>query len=166
MKRRIALVSLFSLLAAAVVVTYSVPSASAFVFGPGAAANGHGNLTLDDGSLRTFSFHANTRKNGTATGSVTLHNREDDVFIRADIQCLKVVGTTATMSGPITNSSNDDFEGRTGIFKVEDNGEGSSSAGDRLSRFFILPANSPINCNSPFNPFMELSEGGNIQVKP
>ena len=160
MKRRITLLSLFC-----AVVIYMVPSVSALVFGPGASANGHANLTIG-GENRTFSFSANTRKNGTVSGNVTLQARQTDTFIHADINCMVVSGNTATMSGPITNSSDETLEGLTGIFKVEDNGEGANAPADRLSLYQPFAPNTTFDCTIPFNPPMLESEGGNIQVKP
>ncbi len=165
MKRRIALVSLFSLLAAAVVVTYSVPSASAFVFGPGASASGHGNID-QGGDLRTFSFHAREGRGGAVTGSVTLHNRQSDTFIKADIDCMVISGNIARMSGRITKSSNEAFEGATGIFQVEDNGEGANSPPDGMSLFAIFAPTSTADCNNTGAPILLPIEGGNVQVKP
>ena len=166
MKNRITLLSLLVLFA--VFAVGVVPTRSTSVFaagGNGPSANGHGNLTVG-GELRTFSFHAITQRDDDVQGSVTLHNRSTDTFTKADINCLRVVGNTAIMSGPITNSSNPVFEGRTAIFRVQDNGEGANSPPDGLSLLFIFPAGSTASCNINFVfPFMPI-EGGNVQVKP
>lgn len=165
MKSRIILLSLLVLLAVVAAGVVSTRSTSVFAAGNSPSANGHGNLTVG-GELRTFSFHAMTRKDGTVTGSATLHNRNSDVFIHMDINCLRVVGNTAFMSGPITNSSNPAFEGRTGLFQARDNGEGSNAAPDQLSLLAVLVGNTTIDCNTNFAPLLNPIEGGNIQVKP
>jgi hypothetical protein len=165
MKKRITILSVLILLAMFAAVAGATQSSLAFVFGNTPSANGHGNLTVG-GELRTFSFHANTRKDGTVKGSATLHNRASDVFIHADIDCLSVVGNIATMSGTITNSSDPAFEGRRGLFQVQDNGEGGNTTPDQISLLVIFPANSTIDCNSNFTFSRAPIEGGNIQVKP
>jgi len=159
MNRKIAL--LLTVLIAALFAPSLSTSALAVFNGP--SSNGHGNITVN-GELRTFSFHANTLKNGEVRGSLTLHNRVNDTFIRADIDCLRVIGNTAHMSGVITRSSEPAFEGLRAFFRVQDNGEGANSPPDGLS-FLNVGPNVP-DCNSAFSPPFQVIEGGNIQVKP
>ena len=47
-----------------------------------------------------------------------------------------MVGNTAVISGVITKS-NTGLEGNTGVFAVQDNGEGANAAPDRLSLVFF-----------------------------
>ncbi len=153
------------MLVAVVAMTASSGSISAVASGNNPSANGHGNLTTND-ELRTFSFHARTRNDGTVTGSATLHNRDQDVFLKLDINCLTVVGNTASVSGVISRHSNPSFIGRTGIFQVVDNGEGSGNPSDQMSLVFIFGAGSPVDCNTGFILPQNTVEGGNVQVKP
>jgi len=165
MNRRITLLSSFIMLAMIVVFTASSASISAVAVGNNPSANGHGNITVND-TLRTFSFQAMTRKDGTVTGSATLHNRNSDTFIKLDINCLRVVENTAYLSGIITKSSNPSFEGRLGLFQVVDNGEGANDPPDQISLVFIYPESTLFNCNS-FDDFpLNTIEGGNVQVNP
>jgi len=139
---------------------------SAVASGNNPSANGHGNLTIS-GELRTFSFHALTRRDGTVKGSVTLHNRALDIFDRYDIDCLNVVGNTATLSGIITKSTDTDLIGSRAIFRVVDNGEGSTNARDQISLVAVLPAGSTIDCDTAGLVLPTLPiEGGNVQVTP
>jgi hypothetical protein len=128
----------------------------------GPSSSGHGNITL--GELRTFSYHAITLRDGTVRGNMTLHNRDSGNFIQADINCLRVVGNNASMSGVVTKSSDPAFVGFQGFFRVQDNGEGANSPADLMSLFnlgTVVP-----DCNTAFAPPLLAIEGGNVQVKP
>jgi len=134
----------------------------------GPSANGHGNTTVN-GELRTFSFNAIQKKDGTVTGNMTLHNRGLDSFIKVDVNCLLVVGNIATMSGVVTHSDDPrgSFEGLNAIFRVVDNGEGENSPPDLISGVVVLgDEDSLITCRDPFPLQLRLIEAGNIQVKP
>ena len=81
---------------------------------------------------------------------------------------MKVVGNTAVISGVVT-SSNTGQTGNTGVFTVQDNGEGKNAAPDRLSLvFFFGPEFAGNLCT--FFTFADFPtsaiEGGNIQVRP
>jgi hypothetical protein len=164
MNRTIALL----LLVLIAVIFTPTDSTSAVAAGNTPSASGHGNIRINDGELRTFSFHAMTRKDGTVTGNTTLHNRDQDVFVKLDIDCLRVVGNTAYVSGVITQHSNPDFLGFKGRFRVVDNGEGANNPPDLMSLVANSPPTSTSDCNSPSNAFPALNdiEGGNVQVKP
>ena len=134
------------------------------------SASGHGNLS-DQGELRTFSFHAFTRKDGSISGNATLHNRDLDVFSKMDIDCMVVDGNRASLSGPITAQPDDpSLVGVTAIFTIEENGEGKNADPDRMSYVYPYPVANPPDCtdaaaaNFPF-PMLEI-EGGNIQLRP
>lgn len=161
MRKRIVISTM--LIAAAVV--FGANAFTSFAGGNRPSANGHGNITLL-GELRTFSFTANTRNDGSVTGSVQLQARQADNTIHADINCLKVSGNTAVMSGPILRSADPAFDGYTGIFRVQDNGEGFNASADLMSLYFLFPPGSPANCNNIGALPMTAIEGGNLQVKP
>ena len=151
---------LLVILVAAIIAPVHFTSAVSLVNGP--SSNGHGNITL--GELRTFSYHAMTLKDGSVRGSLTLHNRDSGNFIKADINCLRVVNNIAVMSGVITKSTDPTFEGWGGFFRVQDNGEGANSPPDGMSLLNLGPT--VPNCNSAFAPPFLAIEGGNVQVKP
>ncbi len=127
------------------------------------SANGHGNLTVG-GELRTFSFHANTAKNGTVSGSATVNNRSADIATQISIDCLSVVGNMATMTGRITRSTGGPVVGSPVFFRVIDNGEGSNATEDQIS--LVAVTGPTIDCTSSLNLAVFPIEGGNIQVKP
>jgi hypothetical protein len=138
--------------------------------GNGPSASGSGQLTVG-GELRTFAFTANTQKDGSIIGQAHLNNRASDpnqVF-QVDIDCLKVVNNTAVVSGIVKVSHGPmDFTGWTGVFAVQDNGEGKNAPADRISLMGVFPPAAGTSCslftfaNLPTAPI----EGGNIQVKP
>jgi len=128
------------------------------------SATGAGTLTIL-GELRNFAFTASTNK-GITKGQAQLNNRDQDAIDHLDIDCMKVVGNKAVISGVITKS-NSGQEGNTGVFSVEDNGEGNHAASDRLSLVFFYPPQYAGTLCTFFNPgdfpTSEI-EGGNIQV--
>ncbi|MBC7688518.1 MAG: hypothetical protein H7211_10105 [Aquabacterium sp.] len=132
---------------------------------PGPSANGQGSLTLGLESRR-FAFHANTMPDGTVQGSGVLTYTTGDLKITFDIDCMKVSGQTATMSGTVTRSDGSlpsvFVPGSKIFFRVIDNGEGANDSPDQMSLLYLTG----IGCNSLFNPPVSPIEGGNIQVKP
>ena len=105
-----------------------------------ASATGSGHQFRPDGTLRSFSFAAQQRADGTVTGQLELNSRSFDVFVHIDIDCLRVEGDVAYMSGRVTYSSNpaEGVVGELNRWAVEDNGEGGNAAPDRIS---TIPAN-------------------------
>lgn len=140
---------------------------SAFSFRPpsGPSANGQGSLSLPNEVSRRFSFHANTMPDGTVKGSGVLTYTGGELKIMFDIDCLNVVGNTATMSGVVTRVEGTSAfqEGYRCRFKVTDNGEGANAAPDEMT--LLQGSTSLPDCNAPFNLQENPIEGGNIQVK-
>ena len=130
-----------------------------------AAANGQGFLN-EPGGLRTFSFNAVTKKDGSVTGQANLHSRRSDFTAKLDVNCLNIVGNTATVSGVVKNSSNPDAIGLVALFRVTDNGEGQGNTSDQISGLYFDAADSGTNCYYPDFLLQVPIEGGNIQVKP
>lgn len=164
MKKRINTMYLTVILA---VVVAAVGSISVGAFGgnrPSANGQGFINETL---GLRTFSFSVQTKPDGTVTGQATLHKRATTLFFaKVDVNCLNVVGNTATASGVVTNSSNSDAIGLVALFRVTDNGEGQGNTSDQISGLYFDAPDSGTDCHYPdFLPQVPI-EGGNIQVKP
>ena len=89
------------------------------------AASGHGNLVME-GALRTFSFQAREFRDGHVQGNLVLKNRHLGVRARADIDCLRIDGDEAILSGILTqlDGIEDNFIGDEVWFRVRDNGEG------------------------------------------
>ena len=147
---------------------FAVIGSVAFSVSVGAAAptsaTGAGTLTIL-GELRNFAFTASTNKDITK-GQAQLNNRDQDAIDHIDIDCMRVVGNQAVISGVITKS-NTGQEGNTGVFTVEDNGEGKNASPDRLSLVFFYAPQPPGTLCTVF-PFASFPtspiEGGNIQV--
>jgi hypothetical protein len=114
----------------------SAPAAPNPVVG---SATGSGHMVRPDGTFRSFSFSARRYADGTANGQLQLNSRGFDVFVHIRIDCLRLDGNTAYMSGLITQTSNP-AEGEVGELNrviVRDNGEGAGVI-DQVSR---IPAN-------------------------
>jgi hypothetical protein len=150
----------------AIVVAQGAPAASKPVVN---SATGSGHMVRPDGTFRSFSFSARKRADGTSSGELQLNSRGFDVFVHIKIDCLRVVGNTAYMSGRITHTSNP-AEGEVGELNraiVVDNGEGNGVV-DQVSR---IPANrgsaDPRTCldaNTDLFPLRDVQRG-NVQVR-
>ena len=130
-----------------------------------ASATGSGQTTTG-GELRTFSFVAVLGSDGVAEGIAQVNNRMVGEMFQLNIDCLKVAGNVAIVSGVFTRHTDAHAIGLTGIFAVQDAGEGSLSA-DRITQvFFFEPG--VISCSdlvpADAEPFLVDIEAGNIQV--
>src|SRR5260370_41296607 len=67
-----------------------------------ASATGSGQFHVS-GSLRTFTFNANTDSSGNTTGQTQADNRSAGIKWHGTLDCLNVVSNVATMSGVITH---------------------------------------------------------------
>lgn len=110
-----------------------------------ASATGSGHM-VRNGFYRTFSFTAQKHADGTSGGQLQLRSPEFGVVVHLAIDCMRVVGNRAHMSGVITYTSNTDeaFVGELNRLVVEDNGEGPAAPPDMVSG---IPAN-PGNANT------------------
>ena len=74
-----------------------------------------------------ISFNATQRSDGSASGIANVHDISAGVTVQIAVDCLNVVGNTATISGIVTRSSNPSRvpTGFEGIFQVVDGGEGN-----------------------------------------
>ena len=132
-----------------------------------ASANGAGQIT-SGGEWRTFSFTAQMDSSHNSSGQAELFSRAANLRVHMDIDCLQVVGNTATMSGAVTlvspNVSGIDV-GDPIWFRVVDNGSGANSSPDLISRvgFFSGPG---IPCTevTPGLPANIPIEAGNVTV--
>jgi len=157
------------LLAALVVAAVPASPAPADSNGVVASATGSGHMVRPDGTFRSFSFTAAKRADGTVTGQVQLNSRSFDVFVHIDVDCLRVVGNTAYMSGRITFSSDpaQGFIGELNRFAVQDNGDGPDAV-DRISTIPENPGNAdPKTCQDDMTdrPLARVVQRGNVQVR-
>lgn len=129
-----------------------------------ASATGSGHI-MSGGELRTFSFSARQFADGTTKGQAQVNSRALDVFAQIEIDCLKVVGNTAHMSGVITRSSNpaEAEVGEVRRFVVRDNGERAGDWPDEISTIPRNPAGETC-ANSSLDTNKELLHG-NVQVR-
>ena len=132
-----------------------------------ASATGSGHM-VRNGFYRTFSFSARKYADGTSSGELHLNSREFDVVVQIDIDCLRVVGHDAHMSGHITYTSNP-AEGEIGELNrlvVQDNGEGAGAPPDMVSG---IPANpgslNPETCETNTLVPNRVVQRGNVQVR-
>ena len=136
LKRSVARLMLLGALPLAGLLAQSAPAAPNPVVG---SATGSGHMVRPDGTFRSFSFSARKHADGTVNGELQLNSRGFDVFVHIRIDCLRLDGNTAYMSGVITHTSNP-AEGELGELNraiVRDNGEGHGVV-DQVSR---IPAN-------------------------
>ena len=107
-------------------------------------ASGNGTLIMPDGTRRRFSFDAQGRPNGTATGEAIIHNPEFDFRGRIVIKCLDVVGNRARVAGILRDTNDPNLDNNTAVFEVFDNGNGNARRNeDTISLVFFSPPNSP-----------------------
>jgi hypothetical protein len=134
-----------------------------------ASATGSGHMVRPDGTFRSFSFTARKYADGTSKGELQLNSRSFDVVVHIKIDCLRVVGNVAHMSGRITRVSNPD-EGEVGELnrvEVRDNGEGGNALPDQVSTIPVNPGDAdPTTCvDPPTNPTIRTVQRGNVQVR-
>ena len=137
MKRNLARALVLGVLPLAALLAQAAPAATNQVVN---SATGSGHMVRPDGTFRSFSFSARKYADGSVTGELQLNSRSFDVFVHIRINCLRVVGNTAHMSGLITHTSNP-AEGEVGELNrvvVVDNGEGRGAPPDKVSG---IPAN-------------------------
>jgi hypothetical protein len=132
-----------------------------------ASATGSGHM-VRNGFYRTFSFSARKYADGTSTGQLQLRSPEFDVVVHLELNCLRVVGNSAHMSGLITFTSNTDeaFVGERNRLVVEDNGEGPAAPPDMVSGIPANPGNTnPETCETNTLTPNRIVQNGNVQVR-
>jgi hypothetical protein len=134
------------------------------------SATGSGHMVRPDGTFRSFSFSARKYADGTVNGELQLNSRGFDVFVHIKIDCLRLNGSIAYMSGLITHSSNpaEGVVGELNRWAVQDNGEGSGADPDMVSS---IPENEgnldPKTCedDNSDRPISRIVQRGNVQVR-
>ena len=147
------------------------PAAPATAGSPTSSAAGSGHMVRPDGTFRSFSFAAQGYADGTVTGEMHLNSRGFDVFVHISIDCLRVEGNVAFMSGRITYSSNpaEGVVGELNRWSVQDNGEPGvgTAEPDLVSSVPTNPTNDPTQTcdleNNPPGP-TRIVQRGNVQV--
>ena len=125
-----------------------------------------GGTAEEAGALSTFVFNAVKKSDGSVTGNLVYQVRGLDVTFMMTLDCLVVTGKVATISGVVTHVIGDGlgfiFVGQEGVFKVEDNGQGSKSNPDLFSDMILQPG---ANCFDGPLPAPYIPVSGNIQVR-
>ena len=124
-----------------------------------------GGTAEEAGALSTFVFNAVKKSDGTVTGHLVYQVRGFPFTFMMTLDCIIVAGNLATMSGVVTNVSEEIpdliFVGQEGVFQVVDNGQGGKEP-DLFSDLFLQPGAS---CTDwPFPP-AHIPIRGNIQVR-
>jgi hypothetical protein len=156
-----------SVLAALALTVVGAPAAAGESNAVVASATGSGHM-VRNGFYRTFSFSARKYADGTSTGQLQLRSPEFDVVVHLAINCLRVVGNRAHISGVITRTSNPDeaFVGERNRLVVEDNGEGPAAPPDMVSGIPANPGNTnPETCETNTLVPNRIVENGNVQVR-
>jgi hypothetical protein len=151
-------------------VLFPAPAAGATVV-RSATGSGQFEFTSDAGvtALRTFAFEASKSSAGTVTGQAEVKNRATGQTLHIQIDCLNVLGNIAVLSGTATSATGpENSDGDAEIFGIEDNGQGATSAPDRVTRAF---GNSGLVCTDfnaanigQFTYLFNEVEHGNIQI--
>jgi hypothetical protein len=131
-----------------------------------ASATGSGHVT-QNAALRTFSFSARERADGTDRGQAQLRNRgAGNVPIHVRITCLNVVGDVAHMTGFVsrirTETPPNFVKNSKVAFSVEDNGQ----TGDRISLMSFFGNVAELNCVTPMTAPTLAVERGQVRVRP
>ena len=131
------------------------------------SASGHGTV-VDGDTVRFISFNAVQHDDGTVTGQAELQNFNQEIRVHLELDCLKINGNAAVMSGIITESSNADVIGLRGVFRAQDNGEGEASSPDLATDLGgTVPGADPTCGKAQADSFTTHPvEEGNIQVRP
>ncbi len=159
--RHLVRLALLAVIGLAAILAQAVPTASGGVV---SSATGSGHIT-SAGQNRTFAFSAIERADSTVRGHAQVNSRALNAVVFLKIDCLRVVGNFAHMSGVITRSSNPSEApvGEMRRFVVMDNGEGSNGGPDLIS---TIPANpGGETCENSTLLANRSVERGNVQVR-
>jgi hypothetical protein len=126
------------------------------------SARGSGHIQF--GTNEEFiTFSAVQHSDGTVTGTATVHDVSAGVTAQIDVNCLTVIGNTATISGIVTRSTEPTLQGFESIFQVVDGGEGNGSIDFMsLANFFAVGTGN--DCRVPGEFDLAPVQEGNVQV--
>ena len=143
------------------------PSSSAIVSEQGASARGEGDFSFFNG-LQTLHFHfafdVQANKHGNARGLAEFNNLTDNTAVLAKIDCLKLIGSEALMTGTVLHSNDPDFPKRANvIFDATDALLGPIFSSDTITPLFIIPFT---DCHDAPSPLTIFEVGDSIQIDP
>jgi hypothetical protein len=130
--------------------------------GPMARGSGH----ISFGSSREHVAFTATGQTGHAV--VVDHTVVGTVVFHLDLNCVRVVGNEATLSGIVTRSSKPELVplGYEGLFQVRDNGQGGQDPPDLMSPVLLHEVGIGPDCLIPSEFDLVPVEGGNIEIDP
>lgn len=118
------------------------------------------------GELRTFTFSAKLRADGTASGEFQLIARQVDRVTHGQITCLSVVGGSAWLGGIIDRDNSGVSTGAEARFRVVDLPQGPGGSPDLVSLLFFAqaPGFAQAFCNQQPPVAVQPTIGGEINV--
>lgn len=136
-----------------------------------------GGGTMEEfGKKSTISFNAVRQANGTTEGHIILKFRAADGSLWVDVDCIRVFGNKATLSGVISKLRIGPKADPIGFpappfvyiggrvsFTVEDNGEGSATPYDFVSDVGVVDMNTIATCADEMLTYLPLK--GNVQIR-
>jgi hypothetical protein len=128
------------------------------------SASGSGHILFGPNN-EFITFNATRHTDGTVTGTATVHDVSAGVTAKIDVNCLNVVGNTATISGIVTSSNESTLVGFEGIFQVVDNGEGANAPPDFMSLANFFAVGTGVDCLVPSEFDLAPLQSGNVQVR-
>jgi hypothetical protein len=135
----------------------------------GPSANGHSNWINLAGEYVSRSFVAREH-DGVVTGNFVQHVTAVNGVKRVnkgDINCLRILGPNeAVLSGPVRENANPALIGAIQIFRIVDNGEGSTDAPDMQSALIFRDPAVGVDCSNFNPPVVTPILAGNLQVRP
>jgi hypothetical protein len=162
----------------AAVVVLALAAASLAAAGDGkvvASASGGSHLTLHNVfglttlQVKTFTFDAKLRSDGTADGHWHYKDVEDGVKwdVEGPVTCATIVGNHAWIGGTIKHSSDPSYTGLDMWFQVIDNGEGHNAPPDITTLIGVGAAGrAQAYCDAAAPPrFPWPIDHGNIEVR-
>ena len=111
--------------------------------------------------------HVSVNVSGTS-GSAQFHDNTvvGNVNGHVEINCVRIVGNEATLSGIVTQSNDPTIEGFEALFQIRDNGEGGRGEGpDFMSPVLLHEVGIGPNCLVP-SEFDLVPVKGNFKVEP
>jgi hypothetical protein len=128
------------------------------------SARGSGHLTVA-GELRTFTFNAEKRADGSVTGEVQIIARQVDRVSHGRVTCMNVLGSSAWI-GVVVEEDNVVPTPFEGVFRVVDLGQAPGGSPDLLSLLQpVGPGRAQVYCNAmPSAPPLNLTQAGEIVI--
>jgi hypothetical protein len=106
----------------------------------------------------------NTRGN---SGKASFHDKtvSGNVNGKIDVNCVRVVGNEATISGIVRHSNRKELEGYEALFQIRDNGKGKKKNPDYMSPVLFHAVGTGPDCSVP-SEFDLAPVKGDFTVKP